>query len=358
MAMVDRQALFSGTEPAGAHLALDTAKLGAYLAPRLHGLGSAYEVQKFKGGQSNPTYKLLGRDRTYVLRRRPPGELLPSAHAIDREFRVMKALASIGYPVPQPHLYCEDRSIIGSEFYVVDNVDGRVFWNAELPGLSASDRGRIYDEMNALLARLHGLDYMALGLGDFGSVGNYTARNLARWSKIYQQSKLVDIPDMEWLVTALRESTPSTERTSLIHGDFGLYNVIVHPSEPRVMAIIDWEMSTLGNPYIDLGHNVRAWWDLPDRERGSATSLLDCDVAALGIPSMDRYIALYCERAGVGPLPPAERKFYLGFVQFRYAAMIQGILKRASEGTNANRTVLQTQARVIEIAALARRTLQ
>jgi aminoglycoside phosphotransferase (APT) family kinase protein len=356
--MVDRQAIFSGTEPAGAHLAIDAIKLGGFLASRLHGLGARFDVAKFKGGQSNPTYKLVGRDRTYVLRRRPPGELLPSAHAIDREFRVIQALAGIGYPVPQPHLYCEDRSVIGSEFYIVDNVEGRVFWNAELPGLSANDRGRIYDEMNSLLARLHQLDYIALGLGDFGRVGDYTARNLARWSKIYQQSKLVDIPDMEWLVAALQERAPSIERTTLIHGDFGLYNVIVHPSEPRVLAIIDWEMSTLGNPYIDLAHNVRAWWDLPDREHGSATSLLDQDLPALGIPSMDRYISLYCERTDFGPLPPAERRFYLGFVQFRYAAMIQGILKRAAEGTNANRTVLQTQARVIEIAALARRTLQ
>jgi aminoglycoside phosphotransferase (APT) family kinase protein len=356
--MVDRQAMFSGTEPAGSHLAIDAAQLGAYLAPRLEGLGARFDVQKFKGGQSNPTYKLVGRDCTYVLRRRPPGELLPSAHAIDREFRVIQALASTGYPVPRPHLYCEDRSVIGSEFYIVDNVEGRVFWNADLPGLSARDRSQIYDEMNSLLARLHQLNYGALGLGGFGRVGDYTSRNLARWSQIYQQSKLVDIPDMEWLTTALQDSMPSTERTALIHGDFGLYNLIVHPSEPRVLAVIDWEMSTLGNPYIDLAHNVRAWWDLPDREHGSATSLQDCDLTALGIPSMDRYMGLYCERAGLGPLPPAERKFYLGFVQFRYAAMIQGILKRAAEGTNANRTVLQTQARVMEIAALARRTLQ
>jgi aminoglycoside phosphotransferase (APT) family kinase protein len=356
--MVDRQQMFSGTEPVAAHLAIDPKRLGAYLAPRLPALGSQFEMQKFKGGQSNPTYKLIGEQATYVLRRRPTGELLASAHAIDREYRVIQALATVEYPVPRAHLYCDDRSVIGSEFYLVDNIEGRVFWDADLTGFTATDRARMYDEMNSLLARLHNLNYVVLSLGDFGRVGDYTARNLARWSKIYQQSKLIEIPDMEWLAAALRDRLPSAEPVTLIHGDFGLYNLIFHPSEPRVLAVIDWEMSTLGNPYIDLAHNVRAWWDLPDIEYGGSTTLRGSDLAALGIPSMDQYIDLYCERAGLAPLAPAERQFYLGFVQFRYAAMIQGILKRAAEGTNANRTVLQTQARVIEIAALARRTLQ
>lgn len=356
--MVDRQQLFGGTEPVAPHLSLDVEKLGAYLVPRLAGLGGGFAVEKFKGGQSNPTYKLIGRDRTYVLRRKPPGHLLASAHAIDREYRVIQALATADYPVPHPHVYCEDLSVIGSEFYIVDNIEGRVVWDAELPEMTADDRAQIYDEMNALLSRLHCLDYAGLSLSSFGRIGDYTARNLKRWSRIYEQSKLVEIPDMEWLAAALIERVPATEPATLIHGDFGLYNVILHPSEPRILAVIDWEMSTLGNPYIDLAHNVRAWWDLPDPVHGGATSLRGRDLPQLGIPSMDRYMTLYGERTGLKPLTPAERDFYLGFAQFRYAAMIQGILKRAAEGSNANRTVLQTQARVVEIAAISRRTLQ
>jgi aminoglycoside phosphotransferase (APT) family kinase protein len=245
--------------------------------------------------------------------------------------------------------------VIGSAFYVVDHCEGRVFWNAELPGLTATERGAIYDQMNALLARLHDLDYAALGLGGFGKAGGYIARNLARWSKQYQQSKLVDIPDMDWLMRALAERLPAAEKMALLHGDFGLYNLIVHPTRPEIVAVLDWEMATLGDPLVDLAHHVRAWWDPPDPVNFSATSLIGFDLAALGIPPMEDYIARYCERRRIAPVP--NMRFYIGYAQFRYAAMVQGILKRASEGTHSGRKVLHRQERVIEIAALARRTL-
>jgi aminoglycoside phosphotransferase (APT) family kinase protein len=354
MNVIDRQSLFSGTEPPPEHLRLDVPALAAYLEGRLEGLGSDFTVEKFKGGQSNPTYKLSG-THTYVLRRRPPGPLLPSAHAIDREYRAMRTLARAGYPVPQPYLYCDDESIIGSAFYVVSYCSGRVFWNADLPGMTKEDRGTLYSDMNERLAQLHTFDVAALGLADFGPSGGYAARNLARWSKVYRQSELETIPDMDWLIEHLPQMLPSEERVCLVHGDYGLYNLVIDNDAPRIQAVLDWEMATLGDPFIDLAHHLRPWWE-PPNTGGAATSLLEHDVAALGIPSMDSYIDEYCRRLGISELP--YRHFYLGFAQFRYAAMIQGILKRAAIGTSSSRAVLHRQERVFEVAALARKTIQ
>ena len=354
MSATDRQTLFSGTEPPPEHLRLDVRALGQYLAGRLEGLGTDFTVEKFKGGQSNPTYKLSG-THSYVLRRRPPGPLLPSAHAIDREYRVIVALHRAGFPVPHPYLYCEDESLIGSAFYVVSCSAGRVFWDAELPGTSPAERTAIYADMNTRLAELHGFDPSALGLADFGPTSGYVARNLARWSKVYRQSEQLAIPDMDWLMARLPDLVPASERVCLVHGDYGLYNLVVAAEHPRVDAVLDWEMSTLGDPFVDLAHHLRAWWE-PAETGGAATSLRGHDLAALGIPSMDAYVDAYCRRLGIAELP--DRRFYLGFVQFRYAAMIQGILKRASIGTAASRVVLHRQERVIEIAAMARATLE
>jgi aminoglycoside phosphotransferase (APT) family kinase protein len=353
--MIDRQALFSGTEAPPANLVIDADALGRYLRGRVEGVRGPLEIVKFKGGQSNPTYRVDSAGTSVVLRRRPPGRLLESAHAIDREYRVLTALANANFPVPRPRLYCKDTGIIGSEFYVVDFHEGRVFWNAEIPGAEPSFRSAVYDEMNGLLARLHGLDHQSLGLGDFGKAGGYAARNLARWSKQYVQSRLIDIPDMDWLMEALQKRLPLHEDTCLLHGDFGLYNIIVHPTLPKILAVLDWEMATLGDPLIDLAHHVRAWWDPPDPEHGSATCLKGLDLPALGIPDMDDYVESYFRRRGIASHP--DMTFYIGFAQFRYAAMVQGILKRAQDGINASRRVLHTQGRVIEIAALARRTL-
>jgi aminoglycoside phosphotransferase (APT) family kinase protein len=350
-----RQALFAGTEPVPPHLALDTERLRDYLATRVDGFRGLSQVVKFKGGQSNPTYLLQDASRAFVLRRRPPGTLLPSAHAVDREYRVMAALEKAGFPVPHGHVYCDDESIIGSAFYVSDCVEGRIFWDAELPGEPPASRAALYDELNALLARLHRFDYAAAGLGDFGKIGSYVVRNLARWAKVYRDSKLVDIPDMEWLMEALHARIPAEERTSLLHGDYGLYNLIVHPYRPQILAVLDWEMSTLGDPLVDLAHHLRPWWEPPD-PGNSATSLVGRDLGALAIPSIDEYVARYCERVGLTAFP--DRAFYLAFAQFRYAAMIQGILKRVQVGTSASRRVLHRQERVVEMARLARRTLE
>jgi aminoglycoside phosphotransferase (APT) family kinase protein len=353
MSALDRQALFSGTEPPPENLRLDVAALARYLAGRIDGLGSDFNVEKFKGGQSNPTYKLSG-ERSYVLRRRPPGPLLPSAHAIDREYRVLAALARAGYPVPQPYLYCEDESVIGSAFYVVDLSVGSVHWNAELADIARPDRAAIYADMNARLAELHTFDVHALGLADFGRSGGYVARNLARWSKVYRQSELVSIPDVDWLMERLPARIPADERVCLVHGDYGLYNIVVADDAPRIEAVLDWEMATLGDPFVDLAHHLRAWWE-PPNTGGAATSLREHDIEALGIPSMDRYIDDYCQRLGIAEWP--HRRFYLAFAQFRYATMIQGILKRAAIGTSSSRVMLHRQERVFDVAALARATL-
>ncbi|MDT3670196.1 MAG: phosphotransferase family protein [Aromatoleum sp.] len=355
---IDRQRLFSGTESPPKHLALDVPALAAYLSDKVDGLGAAFTVEKFKGGQSNPTYKLTNpqADVSAVLRRRPPGQLLASAHDIQREYRVISALARTGFPVPHPYHYCANESVIGSSFYVVSYSAGRIFWEADIPGTPAPERAAIHDDMVARLAELHGLDYRALGFEDLGRAGHYAERNFARWSKVYEQSKLVDIPDMDWLMRRLPALMPREERVSLLHGDYGLYNIVIDPRRPRVNAVLDWEMSTLGDPFVDLAHHLRAWWEPVDEVGGAASSLRGKDLAALGIPTMDDYIAKYCRRLGIAELP--HRGFYLGYAQFRYAAMIQGILKRAAIGTTSNRAVLHRQERVFEVAALARATLE
>lgn len=354
--MLDRQDLFTGTEAPPPHLTIDRDVLADFLRPRVRRLDPGFQIVKFKGGQSNPTYKLAGRDRSFVLRRRPPGTLQPSAHAIDREFKVLSALHEEGFPVPRPQLYCDDESVIGSAFYIVEFIAGRVFWHAELPGLPVSDRSKIYDDMNELLARIHNLDFSKVGLSDFGRLENYAARNFSRWKNIYLSSQLTDIPDMNWLMDSLPKFQPASARTTLIHGDYGLYNIIFDAEKPAIRAVLDWEMSTLGDPLVDLAHHLRPWWDLPDPERGSVTSLRGLDLAALGIPTIEDYLDVYCERTGRTGIP--NWSFYLAYAQFRYAAMIQGLLKRVADGTSANRHMLYRQESVAAIARLARATLE
>jgi aminoglycoside phosphotransferase (APT) family kinase protein len=348
------QEKFSGTEAAPSHLALDLDRLGTYLRDRL-GFTGALTAEKFKGGQSNPTYLLSTGGGQLVLRRKPPGKLLATAHAIDREYRVLSALHARGFPVPRPYLYCADETVVGTEFYVVEFIAGRIFWDPALPQtVDRDERAAIYDDANRWLARIHGVDIAAVGLSGFGRGEHYAARNLKRWSDQYRSAELVTIPDMHWLMEALAERVPHDAPVRLLHGDFGLYNLIFHPTRPEVVAILDWEMATLGDPFVDLAHHLRAWWLRPD-DLGEVPSLVGRDLVELGIPSMDAHIAAYLERLGCDEFP--HRRFYLAYAQFRYAAMVQGILKRVADGTAANRRSTHTQQRVVEAAASARAIL-
>lgn len=356
MSSPSRQELFSGVETPAEHFALDVRRLESYLADELPVFRGPIEVQKFRGGQSNPTYRLSTPAGRLVLRKRPSGVLLASAHAVDREFRVISALHRAGFPVPRPFILCEDEAVLGASFYIVDYMEGRVFWEADLPGLAPVERAAIYDSANAVMARLHSLDPAALGLTDFGRSGNYVGRQLERWSKQYRASALATIADMDWLMTALPEQLPTAPRTSLVHGDFGLYNLIIHPTQPAVAAVLDWEISTLGDPLADLAHHLMPYYLPPDLQRGSVSSIVGCDLAMLGIPDAETYVARYCERVGLSGF--TNQQFYLSYSLFRYAAMIQGILKRAQSGSAANHAMLHTQERVVLLAAAARQRLQ
>ncbi|WP_327753862.1 phosphotransferase family protein (plasmid) [Sphingobium sp. SJ10-10] len=352
--MTSRQEQFGGEEAPPAHLQLDLDKLALWLGPRLSGMGGNLSATKFKGGQSNPTYRLTGPAGSYVLRRKPPGKLVASAHRIDREYRILSGLATSDIPVPTPRLYCDDREVIGSEFYIVDHVPGRIFWEADMQGVPPADRAAIYDDMNRILARLHDLDPAAIGLGDLAREGGYAARNLRQWSTLYAEAEIAPIADMRWLMEMLSRHIPQGAGERFIHGDYGLYNLIIHPVEPRVVAVLDWEMATVGDPLVDLAHHLRAWWDLPDSGL-AATSLVGLDLPSLGIPAMDDYVQRYCARRRIA-VP--DMGWYLAYAQFRYAAMVQGILKRAQDGSASSRVMVHSQDRVIRIAAMARRSLE
>jgi aminoglycoside phosphotransferase (APT) family kinase protein len=346
-------AAFSGTEPPPEHLRFDERALCDWIADRLPGFDGPIDVAKFKGGQSNPTYRIATGSGAYVLRRKPPGELRPGAHAIDREFRVLSALAPTGIPIPKPHLYCDDRAVIGSEFYLVDAVEGEVHWNAELPARTPEYRDAYYTNLIDKLAAVHMVDWRAAGLDGFGKAGGFTARNLERWYKTFCDTKAVEIPDLDWAAAALRERLPADEPVSLTHGDYGSHNVIAAPGEPRVAAILDWEISTIGNPLIDLFHAMRPWME-PPQEDGQRPTLADKDLPRLGIPTMQ---ALSERHLAVTGFVIPDLDFYRAFVMFRYACMVQGVLHRHKTGSAANQRVAHDQGRVLAIAGAARRIL-
>jgi len=306
----------------------DTGRLQDYLAAALPGFAGPLEVRQFQGGQSNPTYLLATPERRYVMRSKPGpvARLLPSAHAIEREFRVMRALAAQGIPVPEMLLLCEDEEVIGRAFFLMAHVEGRVLWDPALPAMTPPQRGAIYDEMNRVIAALHGVDPAKAGLADYGRAGNYFERQIGRWSKQYRASETDRIEAMDRLIDWLPANVPPGEETAVVHGDFRLDNLIFHPTEARVLAVIDWELSTLGHPLADFSYLCMGWHIPPGAFRGIA----GLDQPALGIPSEADFIARYCQRRGRETI--AHWNFYLAYNLFRIAAILQGVYKRALEG--------------------------
>ena len=324
---------FIGTQPVAERQRFDAAALERYLVDHVEGFTGPLTVEQFKGGQSNPTFKLTTPTRAYVMRAKPgpAAKLLPSAHAIEREYRVMDALAATDVPVAKMYALCEDESVIGRAFYVMEFVAGRVLWDQSLPDLSPTERGAIYAEMNRVIAALHNVDYGAIGLGDFGKPGNYFARQIARWAKQYKASETEHIDAMEQLIAWLPEHIPADDgATSIVHGDYRLDNLIFHPTEPRILAILDWELSTIGHPLADFSYHLMSWHIKPEGFRGIA----GLDLAALGIPSQSEYITMYGKATGRGTIHDVD--FYLAYNMFRIAGILQGIMKRVVDGTAAS----------------------
>ena len=318
---------FIGTKPVEERHRIDAGSLQSFL-----GFPIA-RIEQFKGGQSNPTYRLTAADgKGYVLRRKPPGKLLPSAHAVDREYKVIKALHGVGFPVAKPHVLCEDESVIGTAFYVMDYVEGRVLWDQSLPGMTKAGRAAIWDELNRVIALLHAIDFERVELADFGKPGNYIARQVARWTKQYQASETERVEAMDNLIAWLPQNIPPETGTTVVHGDFRLDNVIFHPSEPRILAVLDWELSTLGDPLADFAYHCMSWHIPPGAFRGIA----GLDLEALGIPLEKDYVKRYCERTGRAGIDPSHWDFYMAYNLFRIAAILQGILKRVVDGTAAS----------------------
>jgi len=346
---------FAGTMRVPEHQRFDQAALERHLCAHLEGFRPPLEIEQFRGGQSNPTFLLTAGDGTrYVLRKKPAGALLPSAHAVDREFRVFSALHGGAVPVARPLLLCADESVIGTMFYVMGYAHGRNFWDPTLPGLTAGERAAIYDETNRVMVALHTLDYAAAGLADYGRPGNYFARQIARWSKQYRASETEPIAAMEKLISWLPANIPPGEETALVHGDYRLDNLIFQPDSPRMLAVVDWELSTLGHPLADLSYHVMLW----RVESGEIRGLKGLDLAALGIPTERAYVETYCRRSGRDEIDARVWEFCMAYNLFRIASIRQGIMKRVLAGTAASRHARESGARARATAELAWRQVE
>ncbi|MXN66133.1 phosphotransferase [Stappia sp. GBMRC 2046] len=346
---IDRQEAFSGTKEVPAALSFDRERLQSYLESEIADFEGPVEVRQFKGGQSNPTYLVATPGRDYVLRRKPPGKLLPSAHAIDREYRVMSALGAAGFPVPKTFLLCEAEGVIGTAFYVMEKVNGRIVWEPSVPGVDTTERSAIYRAMNETLARLHRYEPDAIGLGDFGKPEGYVARQVARWSKQYRASETEKIDEMDKLIDWLPKNLPPENPARVVHGDFRLDNLILATGQPRVLAVLDWELSTLGDPVADFTYHCMQW-EMPAMPDGSGIGSLEgLNLAALGIPSLDTYIGWY--EAATGFAVRDRLDFYFAYNFFRIAAILQGIAGRVRDGTAANENAA---AMIRQIGPLAR----
>jgi aminoglycoside phosphotransferase (APT) family kinase protein len=331
MTSIDRQQAFSGTKEVTGVLAIDGTRLEPYLTQNVKGFAGPLTIKQFKGGQSNPTYLLETPARRYVLRRKPPGKLLPSAHAIEREYRVIRALHAQGFPVAEPLVLCEDDSVAGTAFYLMSFADGRVFWEPQMAGSNPAERAAVYDAMNSNIAQLHAFDPAAIGLGDFGRGENYVARQVDRWSKQYRASQTETIDAMERLIEWLPRHIPPGGPPRLVHGDYRLDNLIVAKDKAEIVAVLDWELSTLGDPLADFTYHLMARHMPPTESAAGTATLAGHDIAALGIPSMADYVADYVARTGLDPRPHLPA--YLAYNFFRIAAILQGIIGRVRDGT-------------------------
>jgi aminoglycoside phosphotransferase (APT) family kinase protein len=342
---VSRQEQNSGTTAVREAHRFDEAALARWMNQHVAGFQGPIEVQQFKGGQSNPTYKLVTPGHAYVLRRKPPGTLLKGAHAIEREYQVLAALRSVDFPVARVHGLCMDESVIGTAFYVMDCVEGRIVWDATFPDVARDERARYFDAMSSTLARLHSVDYAAIGLVDYGKPGNYFERQIGRWSRQYLQDEAAGRDaQMDRLIEWLPKNIPPGDETSVVHGDFRCDNMIFHPTEPRVLAVLDWELSTLGHPLADFAYHAMMYRVPPTM----LTGLAGTDLAALGIPSEAEYIASYCQRTRRDGI--AHYDFYVAFNIFRLAAIMHGIRARVARGTAASAHA-QQMAQSVELYA-------
>lgn len=339
---------FTGVKPVEERHRIDAGPLEEFLKKHLEGFRGPLGIEQFRGGQSNPTYRVTAGGRRYALRRKPPGKLLPSAHAVDREFKVIKALHGVGFPVARPYVLCEDDAVIGTAFYVMDCVEGRVLWDQSLPGMAKAERGAIWEELNRVIALLHSIDYKAVGLADFGKAGSYIERQVGRWTKQYQASETMKIEAMDQLIAWLPKNIPATDETTIVHGDYRLDNTVFHPTEPRMLAVLDWELSTLGDPLADFAYHCMSWHIPPGKFRGIA----GLPLAELGIPSEREYAELYFKRSGRKGVDPSVWDTYMAYNLFRIAAILQGIAKRVLEGTAASEHAREAGSRAPIMAEL------
>ena len=343
----------TGTTSVREGFGFDFGALDGWMRQNVAGYEGPLSVEQFKGGQSNPTYKLVTPDRSYVLRRKPPGDLLPGAHAVDREARVQSALGQQGFPVATIHGLCTDDAVIGTMFYVMDMVEGRVFWDNTFPGVEREERPAYFDAMNAAMAQLHSFDPEAIGLGDYGKPGNYFARQIGRWTRQYQGDELAGRnADMDALVEWLPGAIPPGEESSVVHGDMRCDNMIFHPTEPRILAVLDWELSTLGHQLADFAYHTMMYRMPPSIVPG----LAGADLAALNIPSENEYVAAYCARTGRTSIPNYE--FYIAFNLFRLAAIFHGIKGRVLRGTAASAQAADRAEAFPLLARMARESME
>jgi aminoglycoside phosphotransferase (APT) family kinase protein len=330
---------YTGTKPVEERHRVDEARLAAWMQDHVESFEGPLEVAQFKGGQSNPTYRLNTPGKSYVMRRKPFGKLLPSAHAVDREFKVIAALSKQGFPVARAYALCMDDGVIGAAFYIMSMEEGRVFWDPTLPSQSPEARWAIFTSKIETLAKLHSYDPQAIGLGDFGKPGNYFARQVDRWTKQYKASETQSIPEMDRLMEWLPSSLPVQERVSVVHGDYRLDNMIFHATEPRVQAVLDWELSTLGDPMADFTYLLMQW---------TMPGLDSADLKALNIPTMDQAAAIYCKATGLATVP--DLNWYFAYNTFRLAGITQGIAGRVRDGTAASDKAKESAARTVPLA--------